>query len=282
MISLALAILCSTSVALILKANDSRGGHPLPLLAGNYLVASLLGGFYLIGSAGRTFSVETLFFGAALALGFTFTFLIFTKAVGAAGASLATVSSRLSLAIPVLMSVVLFRELPNTNQLAGLVLTGVTLLFFFLSTRATTEIHLRNAAYALLLILLVGIGVNDFALKLFQEWRPSTEKPFFLLCVFGFSLIYTLLLMWWKGIAFDRSTTVRGLILGVPNILNSFFLLSALASLDAIFVYPAINIGVILLTTLGAAVLWKERLDTWGVLALVTGTLAIVLTGLAS
>ena len=282
MTALLLAIICSTSIALILKANDVRGGHPLTLLAGNYFIATILGGLFLLTTPDRTFSIETLLLSMALALGFTFTFFIFAKAVGAAGAALATVSSRMSMVIPVALSIFLYKEIPSPYQYVGFAFTALTLVLFYHSTRATTEEHRRAAAYFYLFALFIGIGLNDFAMKLFQEWRPPTDKPFFLLCVFAFSFVYTVGLMLWRRTKPDMPTLRRGMVLGVPNILSSFFLLSALTSLEAIFVYPAMNIGVILLTTLGAALLWRERLDRWGVLALLTGTLAIVLTGMGA
>lgn len=275
MISLVLAIVSSSSIALLLKNNDIRGGEPLTLLAGNYLMATLLGVGFLVSQAERTFSWETLFLGAALALGFVAIFLVFAKAVGVAGTALATVSSRLSMVIPVALSVILFGEVPTGYQYAGFALAFVTLGFFYLSTRSHSQRH-GSAAYLYLVVLFLGIGVNDFALKLFQETRPASDKPFFLVSIFAFSLLYTMIVILWRGITMDRATVRRGLVLGVPNILSSFFLLSALAQMEAVFVYPAVNIGVILTTTVAAAILWHERLDRWGVAALGAGVAAIV------
>jgi multidrug transporter EmrE-like cation transporter len=84
-------------------------------------------------------------------------------------------------------------------------------------------------------MVLSGIGICDFCLKIFQQWRPQTE---------------------------------------------TVFLLSALRQLPAIFVYPATNIGIIVFTTLGATLLWKEKLNKMGHWALVTGIVAIVLLGI--
>jgi hypothetical protein len=44
MTDLLLTILCSTSIALILKQNDTRQGHPVLLLSGNYFIAAVIGG----------------------------------------------------------------------------------------------------------------------------------------------------------------------------------------------------------------------------------------------
>lgn len=281
MISLLLAIACSSSVALLLKNNDIRGGEPLTLLAGNYFMATLLGVGFVLVAGDRTFSWQTLLLGAALALGFVAIFLVFAKAVGVAGTALSTVSSRLSMVIPVAFSVIFFGEVPTGYQYVGFALALATLGFFYLSTRSHAEHH-GAAAYLYLIVLFLGIGVNDFALKLFQELRPTSDKPFFLACIFAFSLLYTMLVIWRRGVGMERVTLRRGLVLGVPNILSSFFLLSALASMQAVFVYPAVSIGVIVSTTVAAALLWHERLNSWGVMALATGVSAIVAMALGS
>jgi len=279
---LLLAIAASTSIALMLKVNDVEGGHPIVLLAGNYLMATVLGAIMLLVNGSRTFSLETVGLGAVLALGFVFTFFIFAKSIGIAGTALATVASRLSLVIPVLLSMALYHEAPTGFQIAGLALTFVTLALFYLSLRRTKGEHHDAIAYVYLAILLVGIGVNDFGLKLFSEWRPSTDEPLFLLCIFGFSFLYSGTIMLVRRTPFHTSTFRRGMILGVPNILCSLFLLGALSQLDAIVVYPSNNVGVILATAVAAALIWHERLNRYGVLALVVGGAAIVLMGLGA
>jgi multidrug transporter EmrE-like cation transporter len=70
------------------------------------------------------------------------------------------------------------------------------------------------------------------------------------------------------------------LVLGVPNVLSTFFLLGALSLLPAILVYPIMNVGIIVFTTLLAFVIWKEKLNRWGVLALTSGLLAILFLSL--
>ena len=114
-------------------------------------------------------------------------------------------------------------------------------------------------------------------MKIFREWRPATEKPFFLFSIFAFSFLYTVGFVLLKRIRWERSTLLRGTVLGVPNVFSSFFLLSALARLPAIIVYPTVNIGIILLTTLGAALIWSERLNRFGKWALLFGLIAILL-----
>jgi drug/metabolite transporter (DMT)-like permease len=280
MLFVLLTIGTSTCITLILKQNDMRKGSRLILLGGNYLIASLISLMVLLLTRETKFSMETFLFGALLAFFFVATFFAFAKAVSIAGTGLAAVSSRLSVFIPIVLSIVLFREIPTLPQAVGFILTIITIVLFYFSLRKMKKTKLRWLDYFYLLAVLAGIGINDFSLKIFQEWRPLTEKPFFLFSIFTFSFLYSAGFILVKRIRIEKSTAIRGAILGVPNIFSSFFLLGALSRLPAILVYPSVNIGVILLTTISAALIWNERPNRYGRLALLSGMIAIMLFGI--
>lgn len=277
MIFLILTIVCSTSIALILKFSDTKKGSPILLLSANYFVASLITLLFLIFGDEITFSWHSFIFGALLGVMFVFSFFAFTKAVSSSGASLSSVSSRLSVVIPILLSIIFYNEIPNRFQFVGFIFAVITIILFYFSIRRFNEGSLRFTDYFYLFALLAGIGINDFSMKIFQQWRPGNEKPVFLFSIFTFAFIYTAAIVFIKKIPLNNRTILTGFALGVPNIFSSFFLLSALASLPAIIVYPVVNIGVILFTTLGAVIFWKEKIGFFGKLALLSGTIAIFL-----
>jgi len=276
MIPLILTILCSTSITLLLKHNDEKRGNAIVLLMSNYFVATLICLILLFLAPNSNFSITTLVFGALLALMFVFSFFIFTKAVAVAGAALASVSARLSVIIPIILSMLIYSEQPNKKQFLGFLFALITILLFYNSLKNVSHKKLKIMDYSYLILLLIGIGLNDFCMKIFQHWRPETEQPLFLFSIFTFAFVYTFIYILVKQIKLQRETIVRGAVLGIPNIFSSFFLLGALAQLPAIIVYPVSNISIILLTTLGAAVIWKERLNMFGKLALVVGIVAIL------
>ena len=119
MISLILTVFCSTSIALLLKHNDSKSGSAIILLAGNYMTASLLGLLLLLLKQEIHISHVPIIFGAVLAMLFVLSFFSFAKAVSAAGTALATLNSRLSVLLPVILSVIFYTEIPGSNDYAG-------------------------------------------------------------------------------------------------------------------------------------------------------------------
>jgi len=280
MIALLLTILCSSSIALILKYNDEHDGNPLLLLAGNYFIAAIISFGFVLADDGATLSLETVIFGTLLAFLFVASFFAFAKAVSAAGTALATVSSRLSVIVPLLFSIVIYHEEPSVYQFVGIIIALITILLFYFSLKKDTTRKLHFMDYFYLLAVLIGIGLNDFAMKVFQQWRPLGEKPYFIFIIFSAATIYTFVVILFKKVPINKVVLIRGGILGVPNMFSTFFILLALAQLPAIVVYPMTNIGIILLTTLGAALLWQEKLNSYGKWALISGIIAIVFLGL--
>jgi drug/metabolite transporter (DMT)-like permease len=271
-----LTIVCSTSIALILKFIDTKKGEAIVLLAGNYLVASIISLLFILFREDVHFSIHTLFFGLGLGLLFVVSFFAFAKAISYAGTGLATTSSRLSVIIPIVFSIIIYNEKPSNFQIVGFVFTVVTFILFYFSISDGHKFGDGFLKYILLLAVLVGIGINDFSMKVFKSWKAEQEEPFFVFFIFSSAFIYASIFIVLKKIKIIKHTAAWGLVLGVPNVFSTIFLLGALAMLPAILVYPLINVGIILFTTMLAFFIWKEKLNRWGVLAIASGLLAIV------
>ena len=277
MLFLFLAILCSSSLALILKHGHVKNANIAMLINGNYLTASLIAVGFILFKYGYHYSIEALLFGAVLGILLAGTFVIYSKAISLAGTALATVSARLSVLIPVLLSILLFNEIPNIKMLFGFLLALITLYLFYLSLKNHNSGSTSRNKYLYLLALLLGIGLIDFSMKLYEHKFLPEEKGVFVFTIFFSAFIYTLFYLLVKKIKFDKSTYSLGLILGVPNVLSIHFLLAALSELPAIVVFPVMNIGVIVITATAAYLIWKEKINLYGKIAIAVGIAAILL-----
>ncbi len=277
MLPLLLTILCSTSIALILKYSDTKKGNPVLLLCANYFSAAIISFILIISGKSTAYSTETFLFGVVLGLLFFAGFFVFAMAISKTGASLSAVSSRLSVIIPVGLSIIIYNEVPSTFQSAGIILALITILLFYFSIRKFSSGSFNKTDYMYLVLLLAAIGLNDFCLKIFQNWRPADEKNFFIFIIFSFAFIYSFSYVLLKKIRIDYRTVSTGLLLGIPNVFSSYFMLDALNSLPAVIVYPSINIGIIVLTTFAAFLIWKEKLNVYGWWAMGSGIAAIYL-----
>ncbi|MDP2362274.1 MAG: EamA family transporter [Ignavibacteria bacterium] len=277
MIFLFLAILCSSSLALILKHGHVKNANIALLINGNYLTASLIALGFILLKYGFHYSTEAVLFGAVLGILLAGTFFVYSKAISLAGTALATVSARLSVLIPVLLSILLFSESPNIKMSFGFLLALVTLYLFYLSLKNHNNGVSSTSKYFYLFALLLGIGIIDFSLKIFEHKFIPEEKGVFVFTMFFSAFVYTLIYLLIKKVKFDKSTYRLGLILGIPNVLAIHFLLAALSELPAIVVFPVMNIGVLVVTATAAYIFWKEKINLYGRIAIAVGIAAILL-----
>lgn len=277
MIFLLLTIICSSSIALILKFNATRKGNPVVMLTGNYFMASIIGAALILIKGNVRFSNEALFFGLILGVMFIISFFIFAKAVELAGTALATVSSRLSVFIPVFLVTVFFGEIPETKTYLGFLLTALTIVLFYFSLNNKKSNVTEIKKYFYLIAVLIFIGINDFGIKFFQLLRSSSEESFFVYIIFTTAFVTGIMVIIFRKIKIHKKDLYTGFSLGIPNVFSTIFLLGALSSLPAMIVFPVINIGVILITTIAAYLIWKETLNKFGVAAVLVGTVAILL-----
>lgn len=276
MIYLVLTVISSGTIALLLKYNNVKQGNDLVLLSGNYLVAAFIS-WMLILYSHADFSFSTVIAGSALGIFFVIAFFAFSKAVSQAGTALATVSSRLSVIVPVVLSVLWLGERPNFFQAGGFLFGAVTLYLFYLSLKNSKSDSRKFTQYVYLLIVLIGIGINDFGMKLYEFYGLETQMPVFVAAIFSSALIYCVLLVKYKNIQMDTPTLRRGMVLGIPNVFSSIFLLQALNSIPAIIVFPLVNISVIIYAAVFSRILFAEKISKMAFFSILTGTVSILL-----
>jgi drug/metabolite transporter (DMT)-like permease len=280
MLDLILTIFCSTSIALLIRFSGTKNEKPIILLAANYFIASLISLFYIFYFDSK-FSLTVVSFGLILGLLFVLSFFAFTRAVSLAGTALATVSSRLSVIVPLLLSIIIFNEQPTVFQITGMLIGLVTIWFFYLSIKGTNStVKNDKIKYFYLLAVLIGIGINDFSMKIFQQTYSEVEKPYFLFSIFFSAFLYSLFYTKMAKISLEKNTIIKGAILGVPNVYSTIFLIGALTQLPAVLVFPLTNIGIILLTAILARLIFKERLNLYGILSLILGLISILFLSL--
>jgi drug/metabolite transporter (DMT)-like permease len=224
--------------------------------------------------------MEIIPLGLFLSFLFVGSIFAFSKSVILSGAALSTVSSRLSVFVPIVLSIIIFNELPNLYQTIGLVFTAATIILFYFSVRNPNNTIFEKEKFLYLIAVLIGIGTADFFMKVFQVNWESSAKPWFLFWIFGFSFLITFLLSIKERKNIDRSALLLGILMGVPNLFSSYFLIGALKSYPAVFVYPFVNMSIIVLTAFIVKFIWNEQWNFYSKLALAAGIVAIILLSL--
>lgn len=303
MFYLFLAILCSASIALLFKYSESNKLNRYALTSINYVAAfsvslimviikspysKLSGNISLvsfkeefisvvIGNSG-TFSNNSSFIWALL-LGFTtgifyfLSFIFYQKSVKENGASLSGIFSRLGMIIPMLISIMIWREFPSSLQWAGI---GLALIAIIILNMNFSKESYSKISFTLILLFIFG-GMGDFQNKFFQKYAILSYKDLFLFAVFFTAFVLSSILTFRLNRSISKKDIIMGIMVGIPNLFSSYFLLLALNTIPTSLAFPIFSAGSIIFITIGSFILYKEKLQNKDKVAMLFVVLALVL-----
>lgn len=279
-IYIGLSVSCSLLIAHFLKLSEHRNLRIIPVLIVNYIVATsvammsnISGGYGVIPD----FSYGIWFLAFVVGVFFILNFLVYSQSIHFNGVGTSITAMRMSLLIPILLSIVWYGEVVTVQRLAGILLVFTAL---FLLVRARHSIaHQQTGKVWYLIVLFILTGTSEAALKIFQmEGMAEATEAHFMFAVFGTSMITGLLMAWKSGIRkVTRPELFMGILIGVPNLFTAIFLLKALQVADGTLVYSAVNV----LLVSGGAVLgfayWKDKVTIMQIAGMITAIIAILL-----
>ncbi|MCB2148010.1 MAG: EamA family transporter [Deltaproteobacteria bacterium] len=278
--SIALAITFSSGVAITMKVANAKNLKLGQFLAVNYLVCSL----GLLGwGAWRTLGFNSPFIwslGILVGIMYVLCLWLFNRAIASGGLALSTTLMRLSAAIPTMGSLILFAEQTNLYQILGIVLA-----FMCLPLASKAPLRFDQAGKEALkgmtwgLLLFAAYGMTDFAFKVQAELEPSADPNAFMATIFGTALLFTFPQLF-KGIKPNRECLFWGFVLGLTNVLATYFWILTLAHMPGAVAFPTLGLGVIAVTTLASLLIWRERLRPANFTFLVLASVAVFLINL--
>lgn len=257
---LALAIIFSSGVAMTMKVANTKELKLGQFLAVNYIVcilALLAWGAWQAPIRNSTF-IWSL--GIFVGVMYVLSLLLFNQAITIAGLALSTTLMRLSSALPTLGSLVLFAEETNLYQILGLILA-----FSCLPLASKEPLRFGQAGKKVWKGMLWGMllftvyGMTDFTFKIQTEWEPLTNPSSFMATIFGTALLLTFPQLF-KGTRPTKQCLLWGAVLGITNVLTTYFWIRTLTYLPGSVAYPSLGLGVIALTTLASLLIWREKL----------------------
>lgn len=276
-IYLLLAILSSSSIAMVFKVTEGKSYNRLAVTTYNYLSAFLIalvmivierpalgpGGGSLnevIVKGSEVFSLTSsavwgLSLGPVAGLFFFLSFLFYQKSVKESGASLSGAFGKLGILIPMLLSLLVWKEYPEAIQWVGISLAIFSIILVnnpFGSTR-------RNFKPALIMLFITG-GLAEFMNKLFQNYTVGGYKSIFLFSVFASAFIISAIFLKKSGKPAMKREAFVGLIVGLPNLFSSFFLIMALEEMKGSVVFPIYSAGSVVMISLGSLLIFGEKL----------------------
>ena len=259
MLSLCLSVLSSSLVSIVMRISSKRVNHNLGMLTMNYIVCAVLAG--LFGGYRGALNLGDSRIGTVLAMGtvngvlYLMGFVLMQLNIRKNGVVLSSIFQKLGLLVPLVVSVVFYREVPDFLQGAGFViaLAAIVLMNY---QKGNAGVGSRSA----LLAMLLSCGMADAMSKIFTESGVAALEGQFLFYTFAVAMGLCAVGMTVKGQKIGTREALFGTLIAVPNFFSSKFLLGALESLSAVIVYPVFSVGTILVVTLMGVLAFRERL----------------------
>lgn len=297
---LSLAIICSAAIALIFKYTENTLTNRYVITSANYFFASVTslvmimyqrlligvnreGSFInelsiLSGNEARLFSpyasvIWGILVGSIAGVFFFLSFVYYQKSVKDNGVGISGTIAKLGILIPMIFSILIWREFPTAVQWIGILLSLVAIVVVNLSKRSIKTLDFKPA----LLLLFVFGGMAEFSNKIYQQYALNEYKDIFLFSVFFVAFIisvtYTLRI---KGKATYKDILI-GFAVGIPNLFSSYFLIMSLETVNTSVAFPMYSAGSIVLINLGGLLIYKEKIAAKNQLAIAMTIIALIL-----
>jgi uncharacterized membrane protein len=93
-------------------------------------------------------------------------------------------------------------------------------------------------------------------------FSPNIDFNLFIVTVFFTAFSLGLIKIVWEGKRIIKRNIVAGIVLGIPNYFSIYFVLLALEKLDGgIYVFPILNISVVLLSVIISWLFYEEQMS---------------------
>lgn len=302
MIYLFLAVLCSSSIALIFKFSESNNLNRYIVTSANYFTAAAVSlilifnqDIYFFDFNNSDFRLnfrQVIFKGEGLfsaqssqqwativgliaGIFFFSSFIYYQKSVRENGASLAGTFGKLGILIPMLFAIIIWQEYPEILQWFGIMLAIISIVL--VNFPFNKKLH-QTLRLNLIFLFLYG-GIAEFSNKIFQKYALVDYKVLFLFWVFFSAFLISVFYSFKKvGRLPKKSELLTGFAVGIPNLFSSFFLISALNYLKTAVVFPIFSAGSIVLITAAGYLFFDEKLKTkeWASILMTVAALILI------
>ena len=267
MIYLLLSIVFNAVLFVIIKLFARFNIDALQALVVNYFVAFLVGLFFLENSLTPKKIITHDWFTGSILLGFVFisTFYVTTLTSQRNGLSVASVSSKMSVIIPISLGVILYNETLGFIKIIGILLALIAV--YFTSKKETGEVQNANNLLFPVLVFF-GAGTIDASLKYLQTYHvPANQIGLFstvtFFCAFSVGVLTILFLTIRGKIKFSGRNILGGIALGLPNFFSLYYLVKMLEAkaFESATLFTIHNIAIVIVSTFVGILFFKEKIS---------------------
>ena len=296
MLNLVLAIVSSSMVSIMMRVGEGRAKNNISMLSVNYFICMILSVIYtgtetMLQSGNGLSTAITL--GVINGFFYIASLVLFQNSVKKNGVVLSSIFMKLGIMMPLVISIVLFREIPTIVQVIGFMIAILAIVLINLKEKSEDgswktesgeklekeimEKSENNHVKLGLILVLVGCGMADGMSKIYQELGTDRHEETFLVCTFVIAFLLSIILVKIKKQRYTKAELLYGAFLGVPNYYSARFLLKALGEIPAVVAYPTFSIGTIAVITLTGVIVFKEKITRRQIFAIGLIAIAVVL-----
>jgi drug/metabolite transporter (DMT)-like permease len=282
MIYIAFSVLCSVTVAILLKLARRYKISIVQAVTFNYLFAMILGVLFFKPDLNLFPTISSpIYIGLGILLPAVFWLL--AGSIRKIGIAKTDIAQRLSLVIPIAAAYFLFNEHFSVLKIAGL-LVGFSAIVLILYKTGNGKGTSKDLIFPL--SVFIGYGIIDVLFKKtaqIQSIPYTTSLTFIFFISFVVSLLGIAYLLISKKEKFQLINVLCGCILGLFNFGNILFYLKAHQSLSnhPSTVFATMNMGVILMGCLIGVFVFKEKLSTLNYLGFLMALTAVILISIS-
>ncbi len=283
MIILALAILCSSALPLLFRAFHDWRVNVFWAIPANYFTCVAVGlvvteaTFSIVDVASYRWFQFAILQGAILAANF----FLLAYTAQRAGVAVASLASRLSVAIPAILAFPLYGDSLSSLKLAGL---AGSLLSLYLCTSHFDGIKTKTSWQTFLPILVFITFGCYFTLLKFVQTHYLEDASYHLYVMSSFFFAFTVSFLAIVGkmvrvpVKFRAFDIAGGVALGLFNYGAVYFLIKALGmkEWESSQLFPIYSVGVVAISSLLALGLFEERLSRRKTIGLFVGFGAVI------
>ena len=283
MIYFILVIVLNTLLSVLFKIFPKYNIDTFQAIVFNYITCVITGTWYLGAMPFTTTQMHAAWLPYAIIMGIAFisVFNLIGYCTKTIGITATTISNKLSLIIPVIISIIAYNETSTTLRIIGILL-AIPAVYF--SSKKTEKADKQNS-WKLIALLFLLSGLLDSFVKFVETTflNHTEDQAYYTIYVFstaaiiGMGILIQNLIR--KKTKFAFKNIVAGCILGIPNYFSIYFFIKLLNShiMNSSAIIPIANIGVVVCAAIAALFLFKERMNKVNTIGLLLGIAAILL-----
>lgn len=264
----------------IFKMFEKYNVNNIQALIFNYLTAAFCSYLFLEKdfSLGYIINAGWIFHAIGIGILFILTFILYAYGVQKVGISIATISNKMSLIIPVSTAIILYdEELTTIKGLAFL----LALYSIYLSSTKEGNFRFDRRYIWLIFLIFLGQGISDSIFNDFAQKFDHERKHLFFMTLFFIASISGLIIHHLRQPQetnfFKIKNLFWGVILGVPNFFCLVFFLRALETsiFNSSIVFAIVSIGIVITSSLLGILFFKEKLNSANCIGILMSILTI-------